>query len=131
MIKPDDAAECGKKTRFNSKPHMHANYESAQAMMQCAFGSRKMVNNSTVTPHWNKGHDSFWYRKEIRGGHHYHLVDIDNRTNAPAFDHVSLSSLLSAASGEKVEPDQLPLQNLEIDIALSLFTFTAFGCLWQ
>jgi dipeptidyl aminopeptidase/acylaminoacyl peptidase len=50
----------------------------------------------------------FWYRKSVRAGYEFDLVDADALSKKPAFDHARLAAALSAAAGEKFEAAKLP-----------------------
>ena len=57
----------------------------------------------------------FWYRRTVRGGHEFVLVDADNRTKSPAFDHARLATALGASLGRTIAP---------VDLPFTQFTFT-------
>jgi dipeptidyl aminopeptidase/acylaminoacyl peptidase len=54
----------------------------------------------------------FWYRKSVKGGHEFVLVDPETRSKRPAFDHARLAASLSAAAGGKYSAVTLPFSTL-------------------
>ncbi|HEU4939544.1 MAG TPA: DPP IV N-terminal domain-containing protein [Vicinamibacterales bacterium] len=57
---------------------------------------------------WIRNTNRFWYRKTVRGGNAFVLVNADTKTKEPAFDHAKLADALSAAMGTKYTPVTLP-----------------------
>src|SRR5687767_2076822 len=53
-----------------------------------------------------------WYRKTVKGGHEFVLVDAVARTKGPAFDHARLAMSLSAAAKGTYVAEALPLTGL-------------------
>src|SRR3989442_11517609 len=43
----------------------------------------------------------FWYRKSVKGGNEFVIVDAETMAKRPAFDHERLAASLAAAAGEK------------------------------
>src|SRR5207249_9445457 len=41
----------------------------------------------------------FWYRKAVKGGDQFIVVDADTQQKRPAFDHEAIAKALSAATG--------------------------------
>ena len=64
---------------------------------------------------WIKDTSRFWYRRSIKGGHEFILVDAEEKTKRPAFDHARLAEGISAAAKGKYTALTLPF---------STFTFT-------
>jgi len=54
----------------------------------------------------------FWYRKSVKGGFEFEVVDAATQTKKIAFDHEKLAAALAAASGEKVEALKLPFNSV-------------------
>lgn len=82
-----------------------ADYERAQGLREKFEG---LTVNVPGTVTWIEGSHSFWYRKSVKGGHEFVLVDADALSKKPAFDHEKLAAALSAASGEKYTAVTLP-----------------------
>jgi dipeptidyl aminopeptidase/acylaminoacyl peptidase len=57
---------------------------------------------------WIDKTSRFWYRKAVKGGKEFVLVDAETLVKKPAFDHARLADSLSAAAGGKYESLTLP-----------------------
>src|SRR5215472_433244 len=56
---------------------------------------RHLVYVADVNPHWIEKTSRFWYRKTSPQGSEFVLVDAEQNTTAPAFDHIRLAESLS------------------------------------
>lgn len=121
--------EEAKMPEYRIDESMEARYERAQFIWRVMWGQEKTSYNTTVYPHWIKDSNSFWYMRELKTGSEYRLVDAKKGTNDLAFDHGALAISLSKISGQTVEKDTLPLNNLEIEE--KYVKFTAFERRWQ
>lgn len=72
-----------------------------------------LVGGTSVRPTWLEG-GRFWYRTTAPNGTSFILVDAARRTRAPAFDQARLAAALAAASGAKVDGNQLPFQSFDL-----------------
>ena len=78
--------------------------------------TRNRVFRDSVEPHWFDDDNFFWYRVRVgQNAHEYVLVNVENGTRSPAFDHDALAQALNAATGSKVDPSKLGLSNLGFD----------------
>jgi dipeptidyl aminopeptidase/acylaminoacyl peptidase len=59
-------------------------------------------------PTWLEKSSKVWYRKSVKGGNEFVLVDAAAKTKAPAFDHAKLAAAISAVTSEKYTPVTLP-----------------------
>ncbi len=57
---------------------------------------------------WIRDTNRFWYRRSVRGGHEFMLVDADAKTKQPAFDHVRMAEAVSSATSGKYTALTLP-----------------------
>ncbi|HEY3384388.1 MAG TPA: prolyl oligopeptidase family serine peptidase [Vicinamibacterales bacterium] len=57
---------------------------------------------------WVGKTNRFWYRRTVKGGHQFVLVDADTQQRRPAFDHEKLAASLSAAATRKYSAVTLP-----------------------
>jgi dipeptidyl aminopeptidase/acylaminoacyl peptidase len=64
---------------------------------------------------WIRDTNRFWYRRSVKGGHEFILVDADAKTKQPAFDHARLAEGVSTATKGKYSALTLPF---------ATFTFT-------
>ncbi|NPV63466.1 MAG: prolyl oligopeptidase family serine peptidase [Methanotrichaceae archaeon] len=78
--------------------------------------------NMSVTPNWIEGTHYFWYLHDGRDGKNYVLVDMENATKTPAFDHRRLAEALALVSGAEVDPSDLALSNLTFRNGKILFS---------
>ncbi|ARN73818.1 DPP IV N-terminal domain-containing protein [Oceanicoccus sagamiensis] len=106
-----------------------ARYRRAETLEQGAF-SKSIAFNTTVYPHWVGESHCFWYKRETRDGQVFRKVDAKASTNEDAFDHNLLAIALTQASGEDVQADNLPLDNLDLLQAPETICFEAFGKHW-
>ena len=82
-----------------------ADYERAAGLREKFEG---LALNVTGPVTWIEGSHSFWYKKSVKGGSEFVLVDADSLAKKPAFDHEKLAAALSAASGGKYTAITLP-----------------------
>src|SRR5689334_20830947 len=82
-----------------------ADYARAEGFRQKTEG---LVINAADEPTWLPHGDRFWYRKTVKGGHVFVLVDATTLRKGPAFDHDRLATALSAAMGKPVTAITLP-----------------------
>jgi hypothetical protein len=82
-----------------------ADYERARGLRSVYM---PLAINMPGAAAWIRGTDHFWYRRTVKGGSEFVLVDAANLTRCTAFDHERLAASLSAASGEKYPASNLP-----------------------
>jgi hypothetical protein len=76
---------------------------------------------------WVANTQKLWYRKSVKGGHEFVLVDAGTRTKEPAFDHGKLAAALSAALGRTITPHELPFNQFTFVEGLSAIEFQVTG----
>ncbi|HKX26732.1 MAG TPA: DPP IV N-terminal domain-containing protein [Blastocatellia bacterium] len=84
-------------------------YERAHGLQEKYQGA---ALNIPERANWIGKTSRFWYRKTVRGGNEFVLVDAESLAKRPAFDHEKLAAGLSAAGAEKYSALKLPLNNL-------------------
>jgi dipeptidyl aminopeptidase/acylaminoacyl peptidase len=62
----------------------------------------------TDAPRWIEQTNRFYYRRTVKGGHEWILVDGETRAKQPAFDHAKLAAAIASATGRKATPTELP-----------------------
>jgi hypothetical protein len=72
-----------------------ADYERAQNLRKRFGGAAIDLPGRAV---WIEQTSRFWYRKSVKGGNEFVLVDADTLARKPAFDHERLAASLSAAT---------------------------------
>lgn len=90
-----------------------------------------LVFRSEVNPHWADDAPMFWYVLDTRRGDEYFVVDASQATKKHFFDQEKLASNLSEVLDEKVEPYDLPLDDLEWDRPGNAITFNAKSKRWR
>ena len=130
-------------------PSAECRYQQAQALLQ-AGGLTRRVLNEAVFAHWitaasEQYSDCFWYIRDIKTdddsseqtGKEYRLVDAKAASNTVAFDHQTLAEVLAEVTEKTVDPNHLPITDLDMTLAgqadtaqLSELHFTAFEQRW-
>ena len=65
---------------------------------------KKMVFSTSVSPHWLKNSDRFWYSYETSDGKSWYLVDPVNTSKENLFDNVQIASDMSKLTGDPFDP---------------------------
>jgi len=73
----------------------------------------------------------FWYRKSVKGGYQFVLVDADTREKRPAFEHDKLAAALSKAAGGTYTGLRLPFTSFSFADDERSIEFTAAGARWS
>jgi dienelactone hydrolase len=98
-------------------------YERSRAL-------RDKLQNLTVNvpgpANW-MGSTRFWYRKTVKGGAEFVVVDAATQEKRPAFDHAKVA----AALGGKATPISLPFQEISFVDDGKAITFNADGSAWR
>ena len=111
---------------------MLSRYQRAQRMMQGLLDAdASVVLNDKVIPSWIEDSHCFWYKRRLKNGVEYRLVDAEQVSNSLAFDHDSLAQSLASATNKKIDPNNLPLGKLTITLQPRSFSFNAFGEDWE
>jgi dipeptidyl aminopeptidase/acylaminoacyl peptidase len=101
---------------------------------QRAQGREKLQGLALNIPgpvNWIDATHRFWYRKSIRGGSEFVLVDADTLARKPAFDHEKLAASLSAATSEKYKAVTLPFSEVTFVDKEQAIQFAASGSTWK
>ena len=69
---------------------------------------RASIFNPQIRPHWIAGQDRFWYRRESPDGVQYYVVNAEDGSQTPAFDHTMIAGQLDA------NPLALPIADLDL-----------------
>ena len=112
---------------LQSDSDIEARYRAAEALQ---LGLSKALN-TTVQPHWIAGSDYCWYVRETKEGSEYRLVNPADASNQRAFDHQALATALSHASERTIDPNNLPITDIEIHLSPLQVSFFAFAQHWQ
>ncbi len=94
-----------------------------------AFGLRERVQdkiyNVPEVPTWIAKSSKCWYRKTVKGGTAFVLVDAAAATKGPAFDHARLASALSTAANGHYSAVTLPFTTFTFVDQMQAIEFTA------
>jgi dipeptidyl aminopeptidase/acylaminoacyl peptidase len=105
------------------------NYKRAEQFLWSNSGD--LVYRTYVNPNWAEDVPIFWYRVDTRRGTEFFLVDAEEGSKQPFFDHEELAENLSEALGKQVEPYDLPLSDLEWNQPENSFTFEENDQTWK
>jgi dipeptidyl-peptidase 4 len=89
-----------------------------------------LVTGTGVQPRWLED-GRFWYRSTTAQGGQFMLVDPARKTRTPAFDHQRIASVLSEASGSRLDPNRLMVQALTLGRERSEVTLSVEGRSWR
>ena len=91
---------------------------SAQATVadyQRSMGLREKYADLAIgtadAPRWIEQTNRFYYRRTVKGGHEWMLVDGTTQAKTPAFDHEKLAAAISTAASRKATAVSLPFTN--------------------
>ena len=104
---------------------INARYQKAEALMQGMYSNRVVLNDA-VYAHWIDDSNFFWYQRATRIGKEYRLVDASTSSNRPAFDHQQLADALAELSNQAVDPNNLPINIVNIRVFPLEIHFMAF-----
>ena len=105
-----------------------ADYQRATALRE---RNQNLVANMPERANWIGDTGRFWYRKAVKGGHEFVVVDAATLAKAPAFDHEKLAGSLSKATGEKYTALKLPFPVITFVDKQQAIEFVAAGSRWK
>ncbi|QXP63525.1 DPP IV N-terminal domain-containing protein [Polaribacter sp. HaHaR_3_91] len=68
----------------------------------------KMVHSTSVSPHWLKKGNRFWYAYKTSEGANYYLVDADKKSKKALFDNVKMAKWLTEITKDPYDAKHLP-----------------------
>lgn len=86
-----------------------ADYERANGLREKYVG---LAVNLPERASWIGKTNRFWYRKAVKGGNEFIVMDAEGLTKKPAFDHERLAAALSTAAVEKYTALKLPFMQI-------------------
>lgn len=86
-------------------------YQRAEKFL--SGNARRLYTSGDVMPHWIEKTRRFWYRATTLQGSRFILVDAEQNTSAPAFDHARLADALSRATKQSLDSTKLPFDTFE------------------
>ena len=109
--------------------------QGTQADYDRALGLRKkyeaLVGNAAEAPRWIGRTHKAYYRRTVKGGHDFILVDADAKTKGPAFDHARIAASLSTAAGKTYTALDLPFNAFEFVDGERSIQFVAENATWR
>ncbi len=105
-----------------------ADYERAAKLRERLQG---LTVNVPERATWIENTSRFWYRKSVKGGNEFVLVDAETLIKQPAFDHEKLAASLSAAANEKYTAVTLPFPTFTFVDNERAIQFVAGGSTWR
>jgi len=105
-----------------------ADYERADGLRATLQG---LAVDIVERPVWIEKSDRFWYRKSVKGGNAFVVMDAATRAKAPAFDHARLAAALSDAAGEKCTAVTLPFTTFRYVDEGKAVEFEALESRWR
>ncbi|MFB3854714.1 MAG: DPP IV N-terminal domain-containing protein [Vicinamibacterales bacterium] len=115
------AARPGAPASAGQQSGILADYERAYGLRDKVQGK---VYGTPEAPNWIDKTSKFWYRKTVKGGNEFVLVDAVAASKAPAFDHGRLAASLSAAAGGKYTAVTLPFSTFTFSADMQAIEFT-------
>ena len=85
-----------------------ADYQRAMTLREKYTGLAVHVPEA---PRWIDQTSRFYYRRTVKGGHEWMLVDGTTQEKRPAFDHAKLAAAVASATGRKATATELPFAN--------------------
>ena len=104
-----------------------ADYERADTVAERTDG---LVVDLVEAPHWIAG-NRFWYRKSVKGGNVFVLVDATAAQKRPAFDHEKIATGLSAATGHQYTAVTLPFRTITFGDGDRVIDVEVDGVVWR
>jgi dipeptidyl aminopeptidase/acylaminoacyl peptidase len=80
---------------------------------------------------WIESTSRFWYRRSVKGGHEFVVMDASTREKRPAFDHGRLAASLSTASRNTYAATRLPFNSLTFRDNETTLEVTVAGTTWR
>jgi dipeptidyl aminopeptidase/acylaminoacyl peptidase len=101
-------------------PEVKADYDRANALAERV---RNKVFNIAEASTWIDGSAKFWYRKSVKGGNEFVLVDAVAATKAVPFDHAKLAAAISTSAGGTYTAVTLPFSTFTFVESMSAIEF--------
>lgn len=92
---------------------------------------RHLVYIADVNPHWIEKTNRFWYRKVGLQKTEFVLVDAEQNTSGPAFDHERLAAALSRAAKQDYTASALPFSEIEFQDSGKAIHFSVGEAQWS
>ena len=117
------SAECGRAQGTRE------DYQRAEQFLPGNLRHRAYV--ADVTPHWIAKKNRFWYRKAGMKAAEFILVDAEQNSQGPAFDHARLATSLGKALKREISATELPFDIIEFSEDGKSLSFQIDGAPWS
>ena len=88
-----------------------------------SYNLNQYVDRASVRPNWINHGDQFWYRVLTAKGSEYVLVNASKGSREPAFDQNKLAGALAAKTGDSIQGENLPFNNIQFSEDLRTVSF--------
>ena len=82
-----------------------------------------MVHSTSVSPHWLKKGNRFWYAYKTSEGSNYYLVDADKKSKKALFDNVKMAKWLTEITKDPYDAKHLPRFSFKFNEAENAIRF--------
>jgi dipeptidyl-peptidase-4 len=83
----------------------------------------KLVHSTSVSPHWLKKGNRFWYQYKTSDGANYYIVDADKKTRKKLFDNVKMAKWLTEITKDPYDGQHLPRFSFKFNEAETAIRF--------
>ncbi len=83
----------------------------------------KLVHSTSVSPHWLKKGNRFWYQYKTSEGANYYIVDADRKTRRKLFDNVKMAKWLTEITKDPYDGQHLPRFSFKFNEAETAIRF--------
>jgi len=83
----------------------------------------KLVHSTSVSPHWLKKGNRFWYQYKTSEGANYYLVDADIKKRTTLFDNVKMAKWLTEITKDPYDGQHLPKFSFKFNKAENAIRF--------
>lgn len=94
-----------------NKPIEKANYQLASRFSPTKIG--KMVFSTSVSAHWLKNSEKFWYSYETSNGKTYYIVDPNLKSRKVLFDNANMAAQMSKLTKDPFDAQHLPIEKIK------------------
>ncbi|WP_240510924.1 S9 family peptidase [Algoriphagus antarcticus] len=98
-------------TAFSQEQVYTGNYELASRFSPEKM--KKLVFSTSVSPHWLKKSDRFWYEYKTSAGNNWYLVDPARKSKSQLFDKDKLAMEITKITKDPVDGQHLELEDLK------------------
>lgn len=83
----------------------------------------KLVHSTSVSPHWLKKGNRFWYQYKTSNGANYYIVDADRKTRRKLFDNTKMAKWLTEITKDPYDGQHLPRLSFKFNKAETAIRF--------